>query len=96
MPYKDEAIIKLRAEVELRNRASSVDLNKEQIIYGEEYSFAPKQFFDKQLEFMVPQEFVPMPQDLVVEKYLAAQKPQVILTSRDFTVDITLNLLEGL
>ena len=36
-----------------------------------------------------------MPEELATEKYLAAQKPQVILTNRDCTADITLNLLDG-
>jgi len=95
MGYADEAIIKLRTGAELRNRASSIDLAREQIICGEEYSFAPAQFFEKRLELVVPQEFAPMPEDLAAEKYLSAQKPQVILTSHDCTVDITLNLLDG-
>ena len=95
MAYADETIIKLRAEVEQRNRETSIDLSKVQIIYGEVYSFAPNHFFDKRLVYVVPQKFSQMPEDLVAEKYLAAQKPQVILTSLDNTIDITLNLLEG-
>ena len=93
--YTDEAIIKLRAEIEQRKWASNIDLSKEQILYGEVYQFAETQFFDDRLALMVPREFLPMPEDLTAEKYLTAQKPQVILTNRDYTIDITLNLLEG-
>ena len=95
MGYADEAIIKLRTEAELRERASSTDLSKVQVICGEEYPFAPRLFFDKRLELTAPQGMSPMPEELAAEKYLAAQKPQVILTNRDYTADITLNLLDG-
>jgi len=94
MAFTDEAIIKLRAEVEQRKWASNIDLSKEQILCGEAYQFVPKQFFDDRLELMVPESFSPMPEELVSEKYLSAQKPQVILTNRDYTIDITLNLLQ--
>ena len=95
MAYTDEAIIKLRAEVEQRKWESNIDLTKEQILYGEAYQFVPEQFSDQCLEIMVPKSFFPMPEELAAEKYLAAQKPQVILTNWDGTIDITLNLLEG-
>jgi len=96
MAFTDESIIKRRAEAEQRKRESDIDLSKEQILYGEVYTFAPKQFFDDRLELMVPQEFSPMPEDIAAGKYLTAQKPQVILSNRDYTIDITLNLLEDL
>jgi len=95
MTFTDEAIVKLRADVEQRKWASNIDLTKEQILYGEAYQFEPWQFFDHCLEIMVPQTFAPMPEELAAEKYLTSQKPQVILTSRDYTTDITLNLLDG-
>lgn len=96
MAFADEAIIKLRAEAEQRKWESNIDLTKEQVLYGEAYNFAPKQFFDDRLELVVPEEFSPMPEEMAAEKYLTAQRPQVILSNRDCTIDITLNLLEDL
>ena len=94
MAFADEAIIKRRVEAEQRKRESNIDLTKEQILYGEAYNFVPKQFFDDRLEFVVPREFSPMPEEMAAEKYLTAQKPQVILSNRDHAIDITLNQLE--
>jgi len=96
MAFTDEAIIKQRAEAEQRKRESHIDLTKEQILYGEAYNFMPKQFFDDRLEFLMPREFSLMPEHMAAEKYITAQRPQVILSNRDCTVDITLNLLEDL
>jgi len=93
MAFKDELIIKLRADAEERDRVAHIDLSKEQILYGEPYQFAPRQFFDDYVELMVPESFSLMPEDAIAEKYLAKQKPQVILTDQDYTIDITLNLL---
>jgi len=95
MNFMDEAIVALRAEVEQEKWASGIDLRKEQVICGEAYQFAPNQFFDNCLEIMVPQRFFHMPEEKIAEKYLTAQKPQVILTNQDYTIDITLNWLEG-
>ena len=94
MAFADEAIIKMRVEAEQRKWESNIDLSKEQILYGEAYNFAPKQFFDDRLELMAPREFSPMSEEMAAEKYLTSQKPQVILSNRDYTIDITLNLLE--
>lgn len=95
MAYIDEAIIKLRAEQEKRNWMINIDLSKEQIIYGESYLFEYRRFFDNQIELMIPHEFFSMPEDKAAQKYLTAQKPQVILSGRDYSVNITLNLLES-
>lgn len=94
MSYLDEAIVKLREEQEQREREWKVDLSKEQIIYGETYQFVLTQFFEDCLELMIPQEFIPMPEEQVENKYKMEQKPQVIMTNQNYRIDITLNLLE--
>ena len=95
MAYTDEAIIKLRAEVEKRKWASHIDLNNEQILYGEAYQFEQRYFFDSRVSLMIPNTFSEMPEDIAAEKYLTSQKPQVILSNHDYSIDITLNLLQG-
>lgn len=95
MAYTDEAIVKLRAEVEKRKWASNIDLKKEQILYGESYQFETRYFFDHRLSLMVPNDFSEMPEEVIAEKYLTAEKPQIILTNHDRSIDITLNLLQG-
>ena len=95
MAYIDEAIIKLRTKEEQKNWMSTIDLTKEQILYGESYHFTQRLFFEDILELLVPEAFFPMPEDIAAQKYLSAQRPQVILTNHGYTIDITLNLLEG-
>jgi len=91
--FIDEAIIKLRIDADIRGLPTSIDLARGQVICDTLYSFEAMQLFDKVLEIVLPQEFAPMPEGLAAKKYLASQKPQVIFTSRDYTTDITLNLL---
>ena len=94
MAFTDETIIKLRVEAEGRSKASNIDLSNELVIYGETYRFAPGYFFDGQIELMVPDTFSVMPDEVATEKYPTKQRPQVILTNSNHTIDITLNLPE--
>jgi len=94
MTYTDEAIIRLRTAEEQKERITHIDLSEE-ILYGETYRFAPRQFFEDRLELMIPEHFSPMPEKKIAEKYITVSKPQVVLTNGDYTINITLSLLKG-
>lgn len=92
MSYLDEPIVTLRSEVESAHK-STVDLTRTFVIYGETYSFENREFLGGELHMTVPATFNDMPEAVIAQKYLSAEKPQVVLTNFDHIVDISLNRL---
>lgn len=93
MDYLDESIVGIRMKQESEVRIKSLDLSKKQVIKGNVYAFEEKCFFDGRMGIMLPEEFLSMPEDIRDQKYLFAQRPEILLTNSDFSIDFTLSML---
>ena len=64
-------------------------------IGAEKYVFSPREFFDGRLSVWIPESFKFLPKELAKLKYPMEQRPPVILTNEDTTVNIALSLFDA-
>lgn len=83
--------------VEYRNRARMekyCTLDTGMYIKNELVQFERKKMFQDKLSIMLPTSFVTLPQKMAKVKYSSQQRPQIIKTSRDTTVNLGMSLTD--
>lgn len=88
MEYQDEKILELQ---KLKKKELYAALDTGIFIQGRVETFAAKTYFDGSVRIMVPESFVPMPEELARLKYASEQRPQVIESSLDGSVNLTMS-----
>lgn len=91
MEYLDEEVLKFRKSV----RKSNYDTLESGIYINDELvHFSEVMLFDDKVKIMLPDTFVDMPSAMAKLKYPSEQRPQIIKTSLDTTVNFTFNLFK--
>lgn len=89
MEYLDEEVLKFRKSVK-KEKYNSLETGmyiKDELIH-----FKEAVLFDGRMRIMLPDTFVDMPSSIVKVKYPSEQRPQIIKTSLDTTVNFTFSL----
>lgn len=89
--FYDEKIL------EYRNRARKekyATLETGMYITNELVQFKRLKFFGGKISIMLPDSFVNLPLELAKAKYMSEQRPQVIMTSLDTTVNVGLSFVD--
>lgn len=88
--YKDEEIAEARYW-ERRKKYTGIETG---IYSGEEFlEFSECYLFDKKVGIVLPITFKDMPPDEAMRKYHSEQRPQIIKTNTDKTVDFAFNMI---
>lgn len=91
MHYEDELIVSLKKE---QRRKKFTDIKSDGVYIEDRFiNFTPRKIFDT-VDIYIPDEFIDMPEEIQLMKYPSANKPQVILTSLDVSVNFAFNLIE--
>ena len=83
--------------LEYRNRARKekyATLETGMYIMNELVPFERRMLFGEKISIMLPESFVNLPSDLAKAKYMSEQRPQIIMTSLDTTVNIGLSYMD--
>ena len=83
--------------LEYRNRARKekyATLETGMYIMNELVPFERRMLFGGKISIMLPESFVNLPSDLAKAKYMSEQRPQIIMTSLDTTVNIGLSYMD--
>ena len=90
--YADSGVVRLKKlHYKLLGR---FDLEVDAIpIREERVRFAYRELFDGQVQMLLPDHFIRMPEELVRLRYLSAYRPHLILTARDPTENIGLSCI---
>lgn len=83
--------------LEYRNRARKekyATLETGMYIMNELVPFERRMLFGEKISIMLPESFVYLPSDLAKAKYMSEQRPQIIMTSLDTTVNIGLSYMD--
>jgi hypothetical protein len=91
MEYMDEKML------EIRNQKRQAEKDQEGLegkvnIGGRLYEFEDAVFFDGKMAMKLPREFTDMPKDLAKLKYPAEQRPQIIKSNQDGSINITVSI----
>lgn len=89
MEYLDEEVLEFRKSLK-KNKYCSIE--KGVYIGDEIIHFEEMMLFDKKVKIMLPDTFVDMPSSIIKLKYPSEQRPQIIKTSLDTTVNFTFSL----
>ena len=89
--FYDEKILEYRRNARKEKYCS---LETGMYIKDELVRFERHELFQKKLSIMLPVTFVSMPPNLAKLKYASEQRPQIIKTSLDTTVNIGFNMLD--
>lgn len=93
MAFLDEKIVAERLAL---NKQSHRNIYDEEVYAGNErLHFIPTKLFDSKAEVMLPDSFMNMPEILAETKYPSVQRPQVIKTNENGTVNFCFNLFES-
>lgn len=90
--FFDEKILEYRRRA--RNEKYST-LETGIYIKDELIQFERKEFFSAKLSIMLPISFVKMPSKLARVKYISQQRPQIIMTSLDTTVNFGMSMTDA-
>lgn len=91
MEYMDKKFAELRNIIdELQDK----DINKKVLVKGEELEFEESKFFNDKVSIMMPKTFEDMPEITAKFKYPSENRPKIIKSNKDGTVNITLNYLD--
>jgi len=91
MEYNDHKVIELRMR---HKRETSLDLEQGVSINGERLNFQRQLLFDEQLSILLPETFQIMSVEIAKIKYPSEQRPQLIYTNSDGSVNYTFSLLD--
>lgn len=91
--YADEQIRYVINQVEAEERYNSQNIYEGITIQEKQYEFQEMGFFDDKLKMQIPTNFVDMPLELAAIKYPASDRPQIIKTDENGSINITMNLL---
>lgn len=89
--FFDEKILEYRRRA--RNEKYST-LETGMYIKNELVQFEEKELFPNKMSIMLPSSFVTLPSNLAKLKYTSEQRPQIIKTSLDTSVNVAFNLLD--
>lgn len=89
--FLDEKILEYRRRAR-KEKYSSLETGM--YIKNELVQFERKELFKDKLSIMLPVSFVTLPQKLAKIKYSSQQRPQVIKTSRDTTVNLGMSMAD--
>ena len=89
--YGDEQIVKLLNEYKRESRGNVYSGIK---IRGDLYHFHEYFFMGKQLRIMIPLRFIDMPEEIIKVKYGHMFRPDVLMCSRDYAIDIMMTFTE--
>lgn len=91
MDFLDEEILEYRKNIK---KSKFSTLQTGMYINDEVVHFAAVKILEEKVEVMLPDAFVDMPANLAKLKYMSEQRPQVIKTSLDTTVNFTFSIYE--
>lgn len=83
--------------IKRRNKERKIrelDIATESIFLNFEMHFKERSLFKNQVYIKIPEEFIEMPSNWVRIKYPSENRPEIILTSPDSTMDFTFSLIE--
>jgi hypothetical protein len=89
MEFLDEKILEFRRRA--RNE-EHMDLESGMYIDGELMEFERVKLFDGKMDIMLPSSFIDLPSNLARIKYPSEQRPHIIKTSLDTSVNMTFSL----
>ncbi len=90
MSHLDEEFINLRSK---QPKAINPDLETVHAIEGHTYQLTPVNFFENQLEVRIPASFTNLPLEQAKMKYPSEQRPQIIKSNEDGSINLTFSLL---
>ena len=91
--FLDEKILKAR---EMAQRQKNINIREESVyIDGQFYSFRAMPILENRVSIWVPDTFGVMPSRFVKQKYPMEERPQLVLTSQDTTINFAFNYLEN-
>lgn len=91
MNFEDEKIIAQR-KAEQKKQYNSIETG---IYVGDELvRFAESRMFEEQMAVMLPDQFADLPKESARKKYPSENRPQVIKSSQDGTINFTFSLLD--
>lgn len=87
--FLDEKILKAR---EMAQRQKNINIREESVyIDGQFYSFRAMPILENRVSIWVPDTFGVMPSRFVKQKYPMEERPQLVLTSQDTTINFAFN-----
>lgn len=89
--FLDEKIIEYRNKAR-KEKYSTLETGM--YIKNELVSFERKELFQKKISIMLPETFITLPENMAKLKYSSEQRPQIIKTSLDTSVNIGFSILE--
>jgi hypothetical protein len=90
--YVDEALIKLQNYYQ--SKTNSYDLIADELpIRGKRVRFVPTSLFDGNLNILIPDNFIEMPENIAKARYLSNYRPPVLLTSPSYDENLGFHLL---
>lgn len=91
--YMDEAIRAIINEVEEQEAINSQNIYEGVTINGRRYEFGETAFFNGRMKLYLPNDFTDMPEKTAKIKYPSSDRPQIIKSNEQGSVNITLNLI---
>lgn len=89
MAFTDEQI----QQAKRANQTQTQNIQENVLIHEQEYHFQREPLFDGKATILLPKEFVNMPLSLAKQKYPMEQRPEIIKTSMDTSVNFAFSLL---
>lgn len=90
MEFTDEKIQKMKKEA---NRNESQDISHMVKMDNEEFHFSRQMMFQEKVSILFPEEFIFMPPNIAKQKYPMEDRPQIIKTNPELTVNFAFSLL---
>ena len=91
MAYEDEKIIAMLNQAKTNKK---LNIQNEVNICGVLYTFASKELFEGAFSIAMPESFVEMPSETAAEKYPSVDRPQLIFSNEDGTINLTFSYTE--
>lgn len=88
--YLDETILKMK---NLKNKEESNNIKDGIYIKNEYMEFEEIELFEKSMKILFPKSFIDLPENMKKIKYPSEQRPQIIKTSLDTSVNFGFSLL---
>lgn len=78
---------KIREEINDRHENDTLEISSGAYVNNEFFQFTRRNFYDNKLSILIPDSFMHMPPDLAKIKYPSSDRPQIILSNIDTTVN---------
>lgn len=91
MEYEDEKIAGLKKS---RRNQKYRDITADGVYIGDSFvQFHSRKIFER-LELYIPESFIEMPEEILLMKYPSVNRPQIVLTSLDCSVNFAFNYIQ--